>query len=388
MLRRSIFLGLTLVGSFACFAAAGCGSSDSTPAGGGAGGSAGSDAGTDDATTDAPAEGSVDNKTDAGTPPGPAEAGAPDGTEALVMGVKTLYLGTSDRQGTPSTDAWKSFGYNLDGYVSTPASTNHCKASPTANPALVKTDGKDGIDNSFGENIMNQIIIGLEPAAEAKVNESIQGGSFTILIKMDNMGTAANYTGVAGSLYAGANFDQENTGATPLFDGTDQWPLTPELLNNNDANDPKVKFPSSYLVDNTWVSGSTGDVALSLAISGYSLDLKIHSAVLSAKLAADRKTATDGVIAGVLNTEELINTLKAVAGRLSPTLCSGSTFDSIAGQIRAASDIMSDGTNGDPTKSCDGISIGLGFDGVAMHLGTVAPAATGGTDPCAVADGG
>ena len=41
-------------------------------------------------------------------------------------------------------------------------------------------------------------------------------------------------------------------------------------------------------------------------------------------------------------------------------------------QIEQASDILTDGTQ-DPTQTCDGISIGLGFDALPDQLGTTAP---------------
>ena len=49
---------------------------------------------------------------------------------------------------------------------------------------------------------------------------------------------------------------------------------------------------------------------------------------------------------------------------------------------------MADGTNGDPTKTCDGISVGLGFEGLAIKLGDIAPKADPPADPCAATDGG
>ena len=44
---------------------------------------------------------------------------------------------------------------------------------------------------------------------------------------------------------------------------------------------------------------------------------------------------------------------------------------------------MKDGTNGDPNKTCDGISIGLGFEASAALIGGVAPPAPPVVDPCA-----
>ena len=54
-------------------------------------------------------------------------------------------------------------------------------------------------------------------------------------------------------------------------------------------------------------------------------------------------------------------------------LCPGDTlFNSIVQNIISASDIMKDGTNG-PGKTCDGISIAIGFDMEPVVFGDVAP---------------
>ena len=125
--------------------------------------------------------------------------------------------------------------------------------------ALVKTDGTNGIDNSFGANIM-PIIIGLASDAEDKVNQSLTDGSFTLMVKADKLGTQKNYTTINAALFGGGNFSDYNDGGTPLFDGTDNWPVLYELLDNGDITKPKVTFPSSYVVDGTWVSGTKGTI--------------------------------------------------------------------------------------------------------------------------------
>jgi hypothetical protein len=174
----------------------------------------------------------------------------------------------------------------------------------------------------------------------------------------------------------------------PKWDGTDAWPVVLELLNNGDIENPKVQFKDSYVVTDkatgarTWVSGSFGDITLNLAIQGFTLALTVSNAVITMDLNDDNSQATNGTIAGVLNTEQLLSELAKVAGSFDPSLCPpSSTFESIAQQIRQASDIGSDGTQ-DPTKECDGISIGLGFNMQKVVLGPVAPPAMPGTDPC------
>jgi hypothetical protein len=53
---------------------------------------------------------------------------------------------------SPTADAWKEIGFNLDGKVTTATSTDVCGLMPGAASAA-QDDGQSGIDNSFGENI-------------------------------------------------------------------------------------------------------------------------------------------------------------------------------------------------------------------------------------------
>jgi hypothetical protein len=73
--------------------------------------------------------------------------------------------------------------------------------------------------------------------------------------------------------------------------------------------------------------------------------------------------------------------VKAIAGKVSSSLCTGTALDGVLQQIRQGSDIMHDGTQ-DPTKVCDAVSIGLGFETRASKLGAPAPPVTS-KDPCA-----
>ncbi len=331
---------------------------------------------TTSSSTDKPDKSCTDTGVTCDHPPADPGGPAAAGTTPTVLAISKLYLGDTDKQGNPDPNAWKSLGYDIDGIVSTPHGTNHCKPVDGANPTNVKTDGNNGIDNSFGENLL-PLITSLAQDVSASVNQSISDGSFTVMVKMDNVDSQANQDGITAALYGGAKM-----GSAPVWDGTDKWPVVPELLNGGNINDPKVQFAKSFVADNTWVSGSQGDLALNLAVQGYNLTLNIGKAVITMKLAGDRKSASGGIIAGVINTEDLVSQLKKVAGSFDPSLCDGPTFESIAQQIRVASDIMSNGTNGDPSKTCDAISIGIGFDAQQVQLGDVAPVSPPGADPC------
>src|ERR1019366_6571618 len=100
-----------------------------------------------------------------------------------------------------------------------------------------------------------------------------------------------------------------------------------------------------------------------------SLTIDVHSALVT--FAPSKPgTVTNGTIAGTLITTELVASLKSVAGHISVSLCSGSAFQSIAQQIEQASDIIIDSNSGSVSNSagtmCNGISIGLGFEGTEI----------------------
>jgi hypothetical protein len=318
-------------------------------------------------------------------PPGKPSGAAKGDGAGVVLAVNKLFLGNTDRKGAVKNDAWMQFGYNLDGKISTKESTDHCKPYPGAQPATVKADGKGGVDNAFGK-ILVPIIVSLAQDAAEKINDNIADGSFTIMTKIDTLGTKSSYVDLPAALYVGSKLMMPPPKDAP-WDQV-KWPVVPELLDNpKDITSSKVKFPSSYVNEDLWVSGTPANLNLQLNVGGFGLTLGIVKAIITMKLSKDRKSASDGIIAGVLPVEPLIAELRKVAGRFSKDLCTGNTFDSIAEQIKQASDILADGSNS-PGKTCDAISIGLGFESKAIQgLGDIAPAAPPAGDPCAAMGG-
>lgn len=355
--------------------------------------------GSDEESGDPGTTGTKDPNEDGAKWPAAPTGGSP-GSGSATVAVNKLFLGETDRAGNTDSTAWKDYGYNIDNLISTKTGTNHCKPKEGTPKSKIQTDGTNGIDNSFGSNLI-PIIQNLAANPTQSITETLTDGSFTLMFKLDSFDAGgSDQTGVAGGLYGGAGFDSLVGGAgpaeldctatptdkncsPPLFDGTDTWPVVPELLNGGNIDDPKVKFTGSYVSGGTWVSGDgSGDLNLTISIQGFELTLKIARAVITMKVGADGN-ATDGIIAGVIPTESLISELKKVAGGFDPGLCDGPTFDSIATQIAGASDIMQDGSNGDSTVTCDGISVGLGFEGAKVTLGGIAPTSEAPPDPCA-----
>lgn len=315
-------------------------------------------------------------------PPGEPTAGATTATDERVFAINELFLGDTDRKGAPVKDktgvniAWKDYGYDLDGIVteavnaSSPGLKEVCDRAAGA-PAGIHQDGTEGIDNSFGKEILKL----LEPFAQTPsktITDNIKQGDFTILLNIKGLTDDGNQsnTGLSGEILVGAPFGDMKT---PTFSPADDWPF---------RADPRIPISGAYINQGVFVNGKQGStIKLALDVSGQTLSLSINKAVVTFKHSPPNDLL-EGTIAGVLDTEEFITGISAIAGSFSRDLCSGSTIEGIKQSIRQASDILKDGTNRAGVK-CDGISIGLGF--TAKRIGpakTVVTDTTPARNPC------
>jgi hypothetical protein len=277
------------------------------------------------------------------------------------------------------TDAWRDLGYDLDGLASNAAGMNHCTPVEGADEAAIKSDGNAGIDNSFGANLI-PLFGALAPSLSAAATAALNQGELTTLVRLTDYDPGVDDSGIGGALYQGASL-----GAPPLWNGADLWPVTPDSVVGGDPDQPKLLVADSYVSGTTLVIPRINALDIVISIAGTPLRLVIHQAVVTAQISRLGAGASgqNGIIAGVLDPEELVAELERVAGALDLSLCNFASFHSLATQVRQASDIMRDSTNGDPYAICDAISIGLGFDASAALLGPVAPPEKPIDDPCA-----
>jgi hypothetical protein len=351
---------------------AGAGGNDDAGTAGAAGtaGTAGTGGGTDAGDAgDAPEDVEAEAGPNHARPPSAGAQKSGDGTGVATLAVSRWYFGDTNRDGSANkTDGWKQYGYDLDGELSTPGSTDLCKPLGNANPKNVYPDGDDGIDNSFGKNLL-PMFLGLDPKSSTQANDALQAGKPRMLIQIDKIGASADYNPLASRIYQGADL-----GAAPKYDGTDAWPVMPEsLVDPADVTTAKLSLPAAYLAANTWVSGSEVSIVIPYFFGG-TLNIPIRHAVVTMQLDAARKKATMGTIAGVVVVDELLVEMTKTMGSFDPSLCdpSSATAQSILAQLSQAADILSDMTQ-DPAKTCDAISIGIGFDADLVQLGAIAP---------------
>lgn len=281
--------------------------------------------------------------------------------EATTLAVSQLSFGEGD------SSEWKSVGFNIDGLVSTAVSTDVCKPNAGASTSMAYPDGDEGIDNSFGKNLLS-LILSLYPTWVTDINAGIQKGSFTSMLKLECLPPEGDVPKFTSKLFGGTAL-----GAAPKFDGTDKWPVAPELLSDlMDPDSSTVVFSKSSVTGQTFDTGKNETFILTVPLKtqtdSTSIKLTLYGARTTMILADDRKSATKGIIGGVLNTEEVVAEIKKVGALLD--LCGTTVFDNILEQVRQSSDILADGTQ-DPDKTCDGISIGLAFEMKEVQLGDV-----------------
>jgi hypothetical protein len=251
-----------------------------------------------------------------------------------------------------------------------------------ASPKNVYPDGTNGIDNSWGKLVL-PIVLGVASDFSTQANAQITAGKATTLFTLRKLGAGTDYNPLSAAQYLSTDL-----GMAPKLDGTDMYPIDPASLTNpTDVSTPAIVFASGYVSGNTWVSG-VGGSTITLGANAPSFanfvlpgNVPLQVTRIAMTLSADHKTATNGTISGVIPIAPYEAAMREAAGRLDSALCTGATIDSIIAQIDQASDILQDGTQ-DPTKQCDGISVGFGFNATIVQIGSIGVATPPLPNPC------
>ncbi len=303
----------------------------------------------------------------------PTAATIPASTKSSTFAIRTLYMGDSPRGSqTREEDAWKKFGYDLDGVETTKAEPKQCKPLD-GNEAI--PDADKGVDNAFGYALLPTLsTVGtLLHKPTKNMTDAIARGDFTIMFQVTGLDDAASQTstGLQGQLFSGAKFDATNS---PAWNGLDAWPVDKELLVDGEtvAGGSKIKFTDAFVTGGTWVNGSPTSMVVALTIGKFPFALRIQRAIVTAEHSAPNKLS-NGVIAGVIAINDVLQSIDVVAGSINASACPGTpTHDLIVRLIRQAADVRIDkAVEGD----CDAISIGLGFEAESVAAPTAVAAA-------------
>jgi hypothetical protein len=316
-------------------------------------------------------------------------AGPPDGEGFTIQAVDQMFLGDVGWDGTvsPTNDDWQTFALNIDGLHFTDASQAkyHCRLQSGGDAADEVLDGEGGVDNSFGRNVL-PIIEAFASTPTASFNADIASGQGTQVLQLAKLGSQTSYSGLVAQWFGVRGVDAEGGAPGPTIaptaaqwmDGSYVWHPWAEALVDPLETDPieyqsTLRFPNSYVSGDTWVSGPRGAVDMTSILPAWGglarAQFAVHMNVarITMQLDADHRGAAKGIISGVLPVATFVESIRNVATQISTSFCDA-TIDSILSEITSCSDIGADGTQ-DPTKLCDGISIGIGFTTKLASLG-------------------
>jgi len=279
----------------------------------------------------------------------PSDPGGPAPTTDAV----TAFAIDAFDFGEESSDGYASLGLDIDGQA-TASGTPHCQTIDESTPG---SEPASGIDNAFGRSLWPLIVTFLAPEATSQANASFATGGRVNLLVAQGLTGKATVSPVVLSMQQGLPL-----GAQPRWDGTDRWPV--------DGNAPALAFSRSYVVQESLVGeppsgggqlvlgliGSASDPDAGAGFGPLELVIPVTHVQIVAPLAADG-SITNGVLSGIIPVSGAL----ALGGQFAAAT-RGSVFsaDSYQMQVNAAADILVDGTQ-DPSRTCDGISLGLGF---------------------------
>jgi hypothetical protein len=286
------------------------------------------------------------------TPPSrPSGASAANANGAtLWFAIERLNLGTTDlRTKMPTNDAWKCYGFDLDGRTrTTTQSEGTCTPRPGASKSSL-SDGAGGIDNSFGKNVL-PLLRSVDPCTG---QAPIGAGDLAFYLRVDDAG-AGDTDHAPGALYVAS----KEHGAA---------------IHTARIDLPVAKFDDGYVSGGVWVSGapSRETIAVPLQI-GFEFELESHkpnecprkgelrlpigAVVMTARLAE----GDSGMIAGVIASDALEDATRRWLGDFG--VC-GRSGESIARVLGTESSDLVLGADRfqDPSRTCDAVSFGAAF---------------------------
>jgi len=279
-------------------------------------------------------------------------------TTTTTFAISYLYFGDGNN------GQWKQYGINLDGLDTNASSTDVCQPSTGGSMSTLQ-DAPGGLDNSFGYRIL-PILLALFPNFASEQNNAIAQGNTTLLFSLVKPSTCSASPFLAHE-YLGAKLSSQ-----PKFDGTDVWPIdNASVIDPMDSTSAVTQ--NSNLTNDVLTVTTSAPITVRLLLNTGGFDITIHNVTSVMQLDPTHTTAKSGIIAGVINTEELVAAVSSFMNRSMGLSCNSSLIQNLITQIRQSSDILSDRTQ-DSTKTCNGISIGLGFNASIVQLGNITEA--------------
>lgn len=288
-------------------------------------------------------------------PPAPIELAHPPARPTLSTAGTTRWfvldhyqLGLSRKEdGVPDANAWKRYGYDLDGRATSKEDSKDNRATAcnrvTGSPSGVLADGERGIDNAFAQHFMS-VVKSLMFDVETLTNDRVATGGYTFVLRLDNVGAADN-ANVPGALWLVGPRE------APKFGANETWPVAAT------SEAPLQTFANGYMAGGVWVSGDLGKETIDVGVPflGDALITKLVGGVMSVRVS----DGADGIIAGAIRGQDFMDAMTPSLMRRG--ICPGNaSFDVYQTIVKQSADMMvSAGPGG--SSECNAMSVGIGF---------------------------
>lgn len=324
-------------------------------------------------------------------PPRPAGAAVPGAGRTLWLGVKHFHFAHSN-DALKKPGAWEDWGWDIDGLCTGALASDQpgsCQRSSQISADQIR-DGKQCRDNNFGSQIVPQLNV-YNNAFENDTNNGLLAGTATWVFVLEDLGDGADDPYVPAKLYLAAPLGEK---MKPNWDGGDVRTILPRSVKGTDLKDAVVSFPKGYVRNHVWVSGEpvNFETALPIGDTGELMPMPVRSGLVAFTLNAAHTSVVDGTgqVAGALPLANVESFLKPFLAT-ETTFCPGSSqYNNLLKTVTSYADVVVDAPRlQDPSKACDGITLGIGINLAPIAVPTaLGPEVTPAPGACGTPDAG
>ncbi len=345
-----------------------------------------------DAGLDAAVEAAVDSSEAAASyPPRPpdrpdSDAAQDDGGDAgrvLTFGVRRLYMGSIDpATDKRTTDAWREFGFDVDGICTTAAesksdSSGVCQR-PDASTEVSQEDGNDCRDNALGHVLADVMQFSISDFERTIHVRTQSGDAQTLIIQLLDVGDGSDDSHVPARIYVSAPTEDP-----PLWDGSDVLPVDESSVDGG-LEQPKYVVEGGYIRDHVWVSGDylESPLRMPLPLLDEVVEMDMDTAMIVIPLNPTNTDANHGMFGGVMDGAEVAPVVHR--GVLEATDCNETLANmAVDRYLLPNRDLVSDAPGFvNPDVECDRQSFGAFFELVKVQSPEETRAVEPGASPC------
>lgn len=291
-------------------------------------------------------------------PPSGADDGA---SNEIVLALRSIDMG----EGTVVPP-----GYDLDHVC-----TCFADAGPSCTSDKPHCDAPGGVDNASAQffNLV-QFAVGASTFSSATISARADQGIWSFLLRIRGYNGKADDPHVEVAFFPSPGLPNQ---MTPLWNGTDEWPVTSQAVMNGDLEQPAYVADGAYVAGGVLVAAAPS-VLLRLGSEEDTIGVQLTGGVITGTLAKGPSgwALTEGVLAGRWPIGNVFQALGSYRDGDGNPLCTdvGLVYSSVKSAICNGLDIL-----GDPTAAknqpCDALSIGIGFTAQEGKIGAVDPPA-------------